>query len=98
VSSLGDAVVNPYLPPVHLRPTHCIPCLRCILDVLIVDEGKAPAPPTVTIQYNVHLLHWSKLAKLGLKFPLRCVETEPEDTKTLAGVWVFPIAQMPASG
>lgn len=97
MSSLGDAVVDPDLPPVHFRSTHCVPCLRCILYVLIVDEGKAPAPTTVTVQHNVHLLHGSKLAKLGLKFPLCGVKAEPKDTKTLAGVWVFPVAEMPAA-
>jgi len=98
MSSLGDTVINPDLPSVHLRPTHGISCLRSILHVLIVDEGKAPAPATVTVQHNIHLLHRSKLAKLGLKFPLCSVETQPKDAKTLAWVWIFPVAQMPAPG
>merc|ERR1719450_1567057 len=98
VSSLGDAVVNPDLTPVHLHATHCVPCLSRIIYVLVVDESKASASATVPVQDNVHFFHRSKFAKLGLKFPLRCVETQPEDTKTLAWIRVFPVAQMPATG
>jgi len=97
VSSLGDAEVHPDLTPVHLRATHCVPCFSCIFYSLVVDEGKTSASATVTVQDNVHLLHRAKLAKLGLKFPLCCVEAEPKDAKTLAGVWVFPVAQMPST-
>ena len=98
MSPLGDAVVDPDLPSIHLLAAHDVPSLSRILDVLIVDEGKAPASTAVAVQNNVHLLHRSKLAKLGLKFPLCSVETQPKDAKTLAWVWIFSVAQMPAPG
>lgn len=98
VSPLGDAVVDPDLPSVHLLAAHDVPSLSRILDVLIVDEGKAPASTAVAVQNNVHLLHRSKLAELGLKFSLRGVEAESKDAETLAGVGVFAIAKVPAAG
>jgi len=98
VSPLGDAVVDPDLPPIQLHPAHGIPSLGCILYVLIVDEGKAPTPATVPVQHNIHLLHGSELAKLSLKLSLRGVEAQPKDAKALAGVRVFSITQMSAAG
>ena len=98
MSPLGDAVVDPDLPSIHLLTAHDVPSLSRILDVLIVDEGKAPASTAVAVQNNVHLLHRSKLAELGLKFSLRGVEAESKDAETLAGVGVFAIAKVPAAG
>ena len=41
---------------VKVCPGHLVPCLRCVVDVLEVDEGEAAASAGVSVQHNLHPL------------------------------------------
>lgn len=92
VGSLGDAEVHADLPPVQLYPIQCLPSLRGVVDCLKVDECKASAAATVSIQHNLALLQGAKLAKLLLQLTLSGVQAEAKHSNTLRLVRVFPVA------
>jgi len=86
VSPLGDGEINTNLPSVHLSPRHGISSLLGVLGVLEIDEGEAPAATSVAVQDHLNLGQRPVLLELGLQLSLAGVETQTEDSETLAGL------------
>lgn len=84
---LGDGEVHPDLPSVQLHSSHGVTGLSRVLAVLEIEESKAPATAGVTVQDDLDLLKGSEFLKLRLQFSLAGVETQAEDSETLAGLW-----------
>ena len=90
MSPLGDGEINTNLPSVHLGPRHGISSLLSVLGVLEIDEGEAPAATGVAVQDHLNLGQRPVLLELSLQLSLAGVETQTEDSETLAGLGSVP--------
>lgn len=94
VRSLRDGEVNAYLLAIQISPVQSLPRLGCVRDVLEIDETEASAATAVAVLHHLHLLQPPVLAECFLELPLSCVQTEPENADTLAGLRGVPVPKV----
>jgi len=91
VGSFRNRKINADLSSVHVSARQGSTSLASIFSVFIVDKCESPAPAAVAIQDNLNPLQGSKLAKFLLQLPLCGVQTQPENSQTIAPLRRFPI-------